>query len=278
MPSPFKVLFPSEFKTSDVKGTIFFRVVVVVVNHLSSDVSAASFASVHAFNVLDGETAHAVGFDAGTSFVKVNDMLVVESFNDRFFLGAEKGDEVVFGDEVFHGVIWLGDKISDKGEKSRKFFQLFQILPRLFQLFFAACDSGLVWGFSAKKIAQICFCKSYAKSGVFDRGVMHGDKISEKGEKSRVYFNSIHFIKRKNVVFHLFKGFSLFSHFVDDQTILRILFSQVVKCVAHDDKISEKRKPARSFLSFSLLRSFTYARPPGLGKFPTRGKSPLLEL
>ena len=86
------------------KRTILFSIIVVMVNDLGRDVSAASFASVHAFNVLDGETAHAVAFDGGIALVEVNNMFVVQGFNDRFFLGAKKSDEIVFGDEVVHGV------------------------------------------------------------------------------------------------------------------------------------------------------------------------------
>lgn len=97
-------LFPSKFKTCDVKRAILFSIVVVMVNDLGRDVSAASFASVHALNVLDGETAHAVAFDGGIALVKVNNMFVVQGFNDCFLLGAKEGDEIVFGDEVVHGV------------------------------------------------------------------------------------------------------------------------------------------------------------------------------
>lgn len=72
--------------------------------HFCHKVSAASFARADIFNVLDGETAHAVAFDGGIALVEINNVFVVEGFNDRFFLGAKKGDEVVFGDWVVHSV------------------------------------------------------------------------------------------------------------------------------------------------------------------------------
>lgn len=102
--SAFMVLFPSKFKARDVKRAILDLIIVVMIFHFCHKVSAASFARADIFNVLNGETAHAVTLDGGIAFVEINNMFVVESFNDRFFLGAEKGDEVVFGDEVFHGV------------------------------------------------------------------------------------------------------------------------------------------------------------------------------
>lgn len=86
------------------KVAILLFVVVVVVNHKGGDVGSASLASRHFVNVLDGEAANAVGFDLAFALVEINDMLAVESFDDRAFIGAKEGDEVVFGDEVVHSV------------------------------------------------------------------------------------------------------------------------------------------------------------------------------
>lgn len=105
LPSLFELfLFPSKFKTCDVKIAILFSIVVVMVNHFGGDVGSASFASSNMLNVFDGEAAHSVAFDFAVSVVEINNVFVVEGFNDRFFLGAKKGDEVVFGDEVVHSV------------------------------------------------------------------------------------------------------------------------------------------------------------------------------
>ncbi len=110
------VLFPGQFKARDVKISVFLFVVVVVVNDKGGDVGAARFARSNVFNVLDGEIAHAVGFDLAFSLVEVNDIFAVEGFNDCFLFGAEKSDEVFFGDEVFHSVMFLL-RVKDKRER-----------------------------------------------------------------------------------------------------------------------------------------------------------------
>lgn len=102
--SALMVLFPSKFKSCNVKIAILFSIVVVVINHFGGDVGSASFASSNVLNVFDGETAHAVAFDFAVSVVEINNVFIVEGFNDRFLFGAKKGDEVVFGDEVVHSL------------------------------------------------------------------------------------------------------------------------------------------------------------------------------
>ena len=145
--------------------SVFQFAAVVQIFHKGGDIGAASFASVHTFNVLDGETANTIVFDAGISLVQVNNVFIVQGFNDSFFFRTKKGDEIVFGDEVVHFWLW--------------------------------------------------------------------DKISEKGEKSRVYFNSIHFIKRKNLVFHLFKGFSLFTQLYNFVVIGWIVLGWTAYWITH---------------------------------------------
>lgn len=97
-------LGPSKFKASNVQVAILFSVAVVVVNHKGGDIGAASFARGNLVNVLDGEIAHAVCFDLAFALVEVNNVLVVQGFNDRAFIGAKEGDYVVFGNEVVHSV------------------------------------------------------------------------------------------------------------------------------------------------------------------------------
>ena len=86
------------------KVAILLGIAVVVVNHKSGDIGSASFASGNLVNVLDGEAANAVGFDLAVAFVEINNVFVVQGFNDRAFLGAKEGNQVVFGDEVVHSV------------------------------------------------------------------------------------------------------------------------------------------------------------------------------
>lgn len=97
-------LGPSKFKARDVKISKLLSIAVVVVNHKGGDIGAASLARGNLVNVLDGEIAHAVCFDLAFALIEVNNMLVVQGFDDRAFIGAKKGDQVFFGDEVFHGV------------------------------------------------------------------------------------------------------------------------------------------------------------------------------
>ena len=88
------------------KVSIFLSIAVVVVNHKSGDVGAARFASCNLVNVLDGEAANAVGFDRAFALVEINNVFVVQGFNDRAFLGAKEGNQVVFGDEFVH-IVYL---------------------------------------------------------------------------------------------------------------------------------------------------------------------------
>jgi hypothetical protein len=99
------VLFPSQFKARDVKVSILDFAVIVQVLDLGRDECSASFASSNVFDVQNLEVSHAVGFDFAFSFVQINDIFAVQGFNDCFFLGTKKGDEVFFGDEVFHSVV-----------------------------------------------------------------------------------------------------------------------------------------------------------------------------
>ncbi len=97
--------------------SVFNSIAVIMVNHKGGHIGAARLASVDRFNVLDGEAANAVGFDLAVAFVEINNMFVVQGFNDRAFLGAKEGDEVVFGDEVVHGVFLVtGKDKRGKGE------------------------------------------------------------------------------------------------------------------------------------------------------------------
>ena len=88
------------------KIAILFRVAVVVVGHKCRDVSATTFTRADFLDVLDGETAHAVSFHLALAFVKVNDIFTVKGLNDCFLFGAEKSDEVFFGDDVLHSVLF----------------------------------------------------------------------------------------------------------------------------------------------------------------------------
>lgn len=97
-------LGPSKFKARDVKISKLLSIAVVVVNHKGGDIGAASLARGNLVNVLDGEIAHAVCFDLAFALVEVNNVLVVQGFDDRAFIGAKEGDKIVFGDEVVHGV------------------------------------------------------------------------------------------------------------------------------------------------------------------------------
>ena len=97
--------------------SVFLSVAVVVVNHKGGDVGAARLASGNLVNVLDGEAANAVGFDRAFAFVEINNVLVVQGFNDRAFLGAQEGNQVVFGNEVVHSVFLVtGKDKRGKGE------------------------------------------------------------------------------------------------------------------------------------------------------------------
>lgn len=92
------------------KVAILLGIAVIMVNHKGGNVGAARLASVDRFNVLDGEAANAVGFDLAVALVEVNNVFVVQSFNDRAFLGAQEGNQVVFSDEVVHSVFLVTGK------------------------------------------------------------------------------------------------------------------------------------------------------------------------
>ena len=92
-----------------------------MVNHKRGHVSASALASANLVNVLDSEAANAVGFDFARAFVEINNVFAVKGFNDFRLFVAEKGNKVVFSEEFFHGVCFLGygRRYARRGEKSR---------------------------------------------------------------------------------------------------------------------------------------------------------------